>query len=155
MDSTDWTGAGRSFQSDTFQRAAIRQSSYPKRGRARGRGSGRHVRFAASNGTLRTSTRCRNCKIVGHDDVERYDKDCRNKQSRFIRCKSCNIIGHSENECYSKFEAQEKGKVTDQSSNKTVAVENIFLFMCKPALSLFLYSKVATSNVSPLYQDQV
>ena len=70
------TGARRSHQPNPLQRAANRQSPYPKRGSTRGRGNGRHVRFAASNGRSRTSTRCSHCKIVGHDE-----KDCRNKNS--------------------------------------------------------------------------
>ncbi|EFX81312.1 hypothetical protein DAPPUDRAFT_317436 [Daphnia pulex] len=69
------TGARRSNQPDPFQRAVNRQSPYP-RGSTRGRSNGRHVRFAASNGRSRTSTRCSHCNIVGHDE-----KDCRNKNS--------------------------------------------------------------------------
>lgn len=118
MDST-LTGAGQSYQPDISQRAANRQSPYPIRGRARDRGirfggSSRHVRFATSNGTLRTSTRCSHCNIIANNE-----KDCRNKKSGLIRCKSCNIIGHFENECYSRFraQAQEKANVADQSPN--------------------------------------
>jgi hypothetical protein len=51
------TGARRSHQPNPLQRAANRQSPYPKRGSTRGRGNGRHVRFAASNGRSRISTR--------------------------------------------------------------------------------------------------
>lgn len=70
------TGARRSNQPDPFQRAANRQSPYPNRGSTRGRGNGRHVRFAASNGRSRTSTHCSHCKIVGNDE-----RDSRNKNS--------------------------------------------------------------------------
>lgn len=100
------TGAGRSIP-PTYQRSENRPSPYPKTGRGRGRG-GRNVRFAASNGRPRTTTRCTFCNIIGHDE-----ETCNHKTSGAPRCSYCNIVGHDVKVCYRKTQDGEKAIVAE------------------------------------------